>query len=154
MLKSRKNKSILLYKLRRRTSACTAEGLCNTPPLRLDANPAQVWPGFNPEKQSKSEQLGHLRCSPCVPVLSQTADVCSVYPITKDKTLPLLCQEKTDWQQGLDASQRSLVPFTVFSEHKVSLMTTLAKGYTITTINLYIHQNKTRPFSPFLHSLC
>lgn len=26
------------------------------------------------------------------------------------------------------------------------MMTTLAKGYMITTINLYIHQNKTRPF--------
>lgn len=75
-----------------------------------EANPAQVTshhyclhsPGFT-RKQRKSEQLRRLCCSPScsgVPVLSQTEDVCSVYPIPKDKTLSLLCHEKTDWQQA------------------------------------------------------
>lgn len=126
-----------------------------------EANPAQVTshhcclhsPGFT-RKQRKSEQLRRLCCSPScsgVPVLSQTEDVCSVYPIPKDKTLSLLCHEKTDWQQAWMRHRRAW--FHLFSEHSVSMLTTLTKGYMITTINLYLHQNKTKLF-PFLHSLC
>lgn len=37
--------------------------------------------------------------------------------------------------------------FQLFRAHRVSMMTTLAEGYMITTTNLCIHQKKTRPFS-------
>lgn len=36
--------------------------------------------------------------------------------------------------------------FQLFRAHRVSMMTTLAEGYMITTTNLYIHQKKNRPF--------